>query len=90
MSLENRSERTGSCDMMSNVIQKIKKNWFLLGVVCVITCAKLYPWIGAKGGKAIINDRKFTAIDRTTQARSNSEICFSYGNFPMQWNVDEN
>ena len=40
-----------SCYMLNGIVQRLRKNWFLLGVVCVITCAKLYPWIGAKGGK---------------------------------------
>ena len=38
-------------DPIITMLQRLKKNWFLLGVVCVITCAKLWPWIGAKGGK---------------------------------------
>ena len=29
----------------------IKRNWFLIGVVIVITLAKIAPEIGAKGGE---------------------------------------
>ena len=32
------------------MIEKIKKNWFMIGLVAVILCAKLAPWIGRKGG----------------------------------------
>ena len=48
---DDKEERTARCHLAANMLQRIKKNWFLLGVVCVITWAKLWPWLGAKGGK---------------------------------------
>ncbi|XP_065885634.1 sodium/bile acid cotransporter 7-A-like [Dysidea avara] len=47
---DDKEERTTRCHLAANMVQRIKKNWFLLGVVCVITWAKLWPWLGAKGG----------------------------------------
>ncbi len=32
------------------VLEKLKKNWFMLGIGLVILFAKLAPWIGKKGG----------------------------------------
>jgi len=48
---DDKEERTKRCHLAANMLQRIKKNWFLLGVVCVITCARLWPWLGAKGGE---------------------------------------
>lgn len=69
MTLVDGAEHTRSSYIMTNMLQRLRKNWFLVGVVCVITCAKLWPWIGAKGGKR--SDRMTFAgiaavINRTT------------------------
>ena len=32
------------------MIEKIKKNWFMVGIAAVIIFAKVAPWIGKKGG----------------------------------------
>jgi sodium/bile acid cotransporter 7 len=34
----------------SGVLQEVRKRWFILGVVVVISLAKLFPLLGAKGG----------------------------------------
>uniref|UniRef100_A0A672KL59 Uncharacterized protein n=1 Tax=Sinocyclocheilus grahami TaxID=75366 RepID=A0A672KL59_SINGR len=36
------------------LIARVRKEWFIIGIVLVITCAKLAPSVGVKGGE---NDR---------------------------------
>lgn len=35
------------------ILDKLKQNWFLLGIFVVITCANLMPSVGAKGGPLV-------------------------------------
>ena len=35
---------------MKSFLEEVQKRWFLLGIVAVITLAKLEPFLGAKGG----------------------------------------
>ena len=35
------------------VLEEVRKRWFLIGVVAVISLAKMYPWFGAKGGGSV-------------------------------------
>lgn len=35
---------------LDGILASLRKRWFLLGVVMVIILAKLYPYLGAKGG----------------------------------------
>ena len=37
------------------IYEKLKKQWFLIGVATVIMLAKANPLIGLKGGKFIVN-----------------------------------
>lgn len=34
----------------SSPLATIKKHWFIVGVILVISCARLAPWVGAKQG----------------------------------------
>ncbi|XP_065845660.1 sodium/bile acid cotransporter 7-B-like [Oscarella lobularis] len=36
--------------MLPAILQKARKEWFLIGLICAIYVAKLYPYIGRKGG----------------------------------------
>lgn len=33
------------------LIARVRKEWFIIGIVLVITCAKLAPSVGVKGGE---------------------------------------
>ena len=35
---------------LDGILASLRKRWFLLGVVVVIVLARLYPFLGAKGG----------------------------------------
>ena len=35
----------------SAVLQELRKRWFIVALLVVITLAKIYPPLGAKGGK---------------------------------------
>ena len=39
---------------MKSFLEEVQKRWFLLGIVAVITLAKLEPFLGAKGGVFIL------------------------------------
>ena len=64
----------------SGLVQEVRKRWFILGVVLVITLAKLFPPLGAKGGRfdRLLEGTKWTLmkmifiIQRTSEARNHS------------------
>ena len=35
---------------MMSILEKLKKNWFMVGIIVFILFAKMAPWIGMKGG----------------------------------------
>eukprot|EP00111_Clytia_hemisphaerica_P009372 TCONS_00027503-protein len=35
---------------MATLVEKLRKNWFMVGIVVFILLAKMAPWIGMKGG----------------------------------------
>lgn len=36
------------------LLERVRKEWFILGIILVITAAKLQPSIGEKGGKCVV------------------------------------
>jgi hypothetical protein len=44
------SQRVKILLTMKSFLEEVQKRWFLLGIVAVITLAKLGPFLGAKGG----------------------------------------
>ena len=36
-----------------SLLEEVRKRWFLLGIICVISLAKLHPQLGAKEGGSI-------------------------------------
>ena len=52
---------------LSVVLHEAKKRWFILGVVTVITLAKIFPPLGAKGGR---HSQPWWALNRMASLRS--------------------
>ena len=47
------------------VLQEVRKRWFIVGVVVVITLAKIFPPLGAKGGKSLVHKPPWRALNKT-------------------------
>ena len=47
-------DASSSAKLLTNMVDKAKQNWFILGVIFVILLAHANPDIGVKGGKLFI------------------------------------
>jgi len=50
---------TSSTKFFTNLVDKLKSNWFILGVITVILLAHENPKIGVKGGETNISGELF-------------------------------